>query len=109
MNKSVDFAHGSVEKAILLQAGPLLIGQFGGQSVFSALEQTKRAIFFSMLRKVIIVLPLTLLLPSFMGVNGVFAAEPVSNVIGGLATFITMLVTVYFRLPKKDDVEAHLG
>ena len=101
--------YGKSAVQIYFAAFIFMIGQFGGQSVFSALEQTKRAIFFSMLRKVIIVLPLTLLLPSFMGVNGVFAAEPVSNVIGGLATFITMLVTVYFRLPKKDDVEAHLG
>ena len=48
-------------------------------------------------------MPLTLLLPRLfgLGVDGVFIAEPVSNVIGGLACFITMMVTVYMRLGKK--------
>ncbi len=40
--------------------------------------------------------------------DGVFAAEPISNVIGGTATFSTMLVTVYFRLPKNDGEPARL-
>jgi hypothetical protein len=29
-----------------------------------------------------------------MGTDGVFAAEPISNVIGGTACFVTMLFTV---------------
>lgn len=45
--------------------------------------------------------PLTLLLPGLgMGVDGVFAAEPVSNVLGGLACLLTMYVTVYRRLGR---------
>ena len=47
-----------------------------------------------MLRKVVIVVPLTVILPYFMGVNGVFIAEPISNYIGGLASFTTMLIIV---------------
>ena len=52
--------------------------------------------FFSLFRKVIIVVPLTFLLPYafHLGTDGVFLAEPVSNIIGGLACFITMLLTV---------------
>ena len=37
-----------------------------------------------------------------MGVHGVFIAEPISNAVGGLACFITMLVTVYCRLGKEE-------
>ena len=61
--------------------------QFCGQSVFTGLGKPKRAVFFSIFRKVIIVVPLTLLLPRLfgLGVDGVFMAEPISNVIGGLA------------------------
>jgi len=78
--------------------------QFIGQSTFTALGKSKQAIFFSIFRKVIIVLPLTLLLPGLgFGTDGVFIAEPVSNVIGGLACFITMLVTVYRKLDNKPD------
>lgn len=70
--------------------------QFSGQSVFKSLNKAKMAIFFSLLRKAVIVVPLTLLLPHVagLGVNGVFLAEPISNFIGGLACYITMRRTV---------------
>ena len=78
--------------------------QSAGQSSFTALRCTKRAIFFSLFRKVIIVVPLTLLLPGMgFGYNGVFLAEPVSNLIGGLACFITMYLTVYRKLPQDGE------
>ncbi len=74
--------------------------QFIGQSTFVGLGKSKRAVFFSILRKAVIVVPLTLLLPIFMGLgtDGVFIAEPISNFIGGLACFITMWITLYRKL-----------
>lgn len=73
--------------------------QFAGQSTFQALGDAKHAIFFSLLRKAIIVVPLTILLPMMgFGVAGVFMAEPISNVVGGLASYITMRMTVYKKL-----------
>ena len=75
--------------------------QFIGQSVFVGLGRSRSAVFFSLLRKAFIVAPLTLLLPGLgMGVDGVFAAEPVSNVLGGLACLLTMYITVYRRLGR---------
>lgn len=77
--------------------------QFIGQSVFTALGRAKKAIFFSIFRKVIIVVPLTIILPKFMdlGVMGVFMAEPISNFIGGFCCFVTMIYTEYFKLKKE--------
>ena len=73
--------------------------QFAGQTVFQALGKAKQAVFFSLLRKVFIVVPLTLLLPYIgFGVHGVFLAEPISNAIGGLACFLAMWITVYKKL-----------
>ncbi len=81
-------------------------GQMIGQSVAVALNRSKSAVFFSLLRKAFIVAPLTLLLPALgWGVDGVFWAEPISNVIGGLACFITMIVTVYVPLGHRRDEE----
>ena len=58
-----------------------------------------------MLRKAIIVTPLTILLPRIgFGVSGVFLAEPISNAIGGLAYFITMWFTVYRRLGRRKQM-----
>ena len=77
--------------------------QFAGQSTFQALGDAKHAIFFSLLRKAIIVAPLTVLLPMVgFGVNGVFLAEPISNIIGGLASYITMRLTIYKSLDKTE-------
>ena len=73
--------------------------QFAGQSTFQALGDAKHAIFFSLLRKAFIVVPLTFILPMIgFGVDGVFLAEPISNVIGGLASYITMRRTIYRTL-----------
>lgn len=37
------------------------------------------------------------------GVNGVFLAEPISNVIGGTASYVTMMLTAYRRLGDKSQ------
>ena len=72
-----------------------------------ALGKAKRAVFFSIFRKVIIVAPLTWLLPQIagLGTKGVFAAEPISNLIGGLACFLTMLATVMPELKEQGNGE----
>ena len=76
--------------------------QLAGQSTFQAVGDAKHAIFFSLLRKAIIVVPLTLLLPRIgFGVCGVFLAEPISNVLGGLASYLTMRMTVYKQINQK--------
>ncbi|MBO6010222.1 MAG: MATE family efflux transporter [Oscillospiraceae bacterium] len=79
--------------------------QSAGQSVFTALGKAKQAIFFSLLRKAILVIPLIIFLPRLfgLGVYGVFAAEPVSDVLGGLACFLTMYFTVWRKLPKEGN------
>ena len=75
--------------------------QFIGQSVFVGLGRSRQAVFFSLLRKAFIVAPLTLLLPALgLGVDGVFLAEPISNVVGGLACLLTMYAVVYRPLGK---------
>ena len=69
--------------------------QMTGQSVFVSLGRSKQAIFFSLLRKAVINASLTVILPLWMGTTGVFTAEAVSQLVGGLACSLTMYVTVY--------------
>lgn len=80
--------------------------QMAGQSVFVALGRAKNAVFFSIFRKVIIVFPLTVILPHLwgLGTDGVFLAEPISNFIGGLACYVTMLLTVWRELGRKEKM-----
>lgn len=81
--------------------------QYVGQSMFRSLNKRGHAIFFSLLRKVIIVVPLTYLLPYALGLgtDGVFLAEPVSNVIGGGLCFLVMLATVRPELKEMEQTQ----
>ncbi len=80
--------------------------QYSGQTVFKSMNKKKKAIFFSLFRKVVMVIPLTYLLPYAFGsgVNGVFMAEPISNAIGGIACFTTMLLTVWPELNRMNTI-----
>lgn len=106
-NSTEMLTHGVEAVRIYFASFIFMVGQSGSQTVFVSLGKSRRAIFFSMLRKVVIVVPLTLLLPCFMGVNGVFAAEPVSNLLGGSAAFLTMYFTVYRKLPRAEGQMEH--
>ncbi len=81
--------------------------QMAGQTTFTALGKAKRAIFFSIFRKVVIVVPLTMVLPYIadLGTHGVFLAEPISNVLGGAACFITMMITILPELNRGPAVQ----
>ena len=79
--------------------------QYIGQTFFKSLNKMKHAIFFSLLGKVVIVVPLTYIFPYLfnMGSNGVFLAEPISNVMGGSMCFITMLCTILPELKRMEN------
>ncbi len=83
--------------------------QFAGQSTFTALGKAKQAVFFSLLRKAFIVFPLTLLLPRWFAVDGVFLAEPISNLIGGVACFATMAATIFPMLRREEVKQNRCG
>ncbi len=68
--------------------------------MFKFINKKKQAIFFSLLRKVVIVVPLTFVLPYLgnLGARGVFIAEPISNVVGGSACFLAMVCMIFPEL-----------
>ena len=89
---------------IYFGAFPFMALQQAGQSTFVALNRPRHALVFSMLRKVVLVAPLTLLLPGLgLGVNGVFWAEMISQVTGASACFITMCLLVWKKMLKDAD------
>ena len=66
-------------------AGMIIFGlQRACQNMFVALGQAKVSIFIALLRKVILLVPLALLLPHWMGVMGVFAAEGISDAVAAI-------------------------
>lgn len=105
-NQDADLVAAGVPAMQIYYFGFFLMSlQFSGQAVFVALGKAKQAVVFSIFRKVVIVIPLTLLLPGMwnLGTRGVFAAEPVSNLIGGVACFGTMLVLMLPELSDQAD------
>lgn len=77
--------------------------QIAAQGTFVGLGRAKQSIFFSLLRKAVINAPLTVILPIWMGASGVFTAEAVSQLVGGLACFTTMYLTLYRPLGRLED------
>ena len=82
--------------------------QMVSQAIYVALGRSKSAIFFYLLRKAIINAPLTVLLAIPLGTTGVFVAEAISQLVGGLASSLTMYFTAYrpmSRLPDREKME----
>ena len=64
------------------------------QSTFLALGQAKVSLFIAALRKIILLIPLALILPKFLGVKGIYIAEPVSDVISVIVTSVLCVITL---------------
>ena len=88
---------------IYFSMGVIMSLQMSSQVVFLSLGKSKYAIFFSLLRKAMISAPLTIILPRFIGIDGVFYADAVSQVIGGVTCFTVMYFTQYRQLGKESE------
>lgn len=76
-------------------AGMSIFGlQRACQSMFVALGQAKVSLFIALLRKVILLIPLALLLPHFMGVMGIYSAEAIAD--GTAAILCTVIFSIEF-------------
>ncbi len=67
--------------------------QMACQTTFMALGQAKVSLVIALLRKVILLIPLAIILPKFMGVMGVYRAEPIADVISVLVSILLFFVT----------------
>jgi putative MATE family efflux protein len=76
---------------IYLAMLPVVGFQIIASNYFQAIGKAKLATFLSLLRQIIVLLPLIMLLPHFWGVAGVWIANPVSDFIAASISF------VYFR------------
>lgn len=71
------------------------------QNTFMALKQPVISLLLAMLRKIVLLIPLTLILPLSFGINGVFYAEPVSDCIAIATTAIVFALTFRKILSKR--------
>ena len=87
---------GIVEKYMpLFLVGMTIFGlQRTCQNTFVALGQAKISLFIALLRKVLLLVPLAYILPLFMDVSGVYAAEAIAD--GTAATICTLIFIFTF-------------
>lgn len=76
--------------------------QMAPQNTFVAMGEGKKATFFALFRKVVLLIPLILILPRLgFGVQGVFAAEPLADTISAVTCFTTFMLTAYRKLGRE--------
>ena len=84
--------------------------QAAGQVCYLSLGMKNRAMFFSLLRKMVLGVPLILLLPLRFGAYGVYLAEPVTELVAGLLN-LAMLLYIHrrlLRLPEGEPIGGRL-
>lgn len=69
---------------------PIIGYQIVGANYFQAIGKAKISMMLSLLRQVIILIPLILIIPQFWGLTGVWIAGPIADFISFIITFILL-------------------
>ncbi|MBT3168842.1 MAG: MATE family efflux transporter [Candidatus Cloacimonetes bacterium] len=70
---------------------PLAGFQIMGSTVFQSLGKPLPALFLTLTRQIIILIPLVMILPKFLGINGVWVSIPISEFLSALLTLILFM------------------
>lgn len=97
-----DLAAGAAR--VYLAAGFIMGAQRACQQTFIALEQAKCSLFFAVLRKIVLLIPLIYIMPMLMEnkVYAVFAAEPAADILAVSCT-VTYFFLNFNKLLKKRE------
>lgn len=66
-----------------------------GPAYFQAIGKVKQSMFLSVLRQVIVLIPVLYILPKFMNLNGVWVAQPITDILSAL--IIVFLIVKEFK------------
>ncbi|MPQ44541.1 MATE family efflux transporter [Clostridium tarantellae] len=95
-------------------AGAFMLGaQIACQQTFLALGQAKISLVLALLRKVILLIPLIFILPTFMSekLRAVLLAEPIADIIAALTTIICFIIfykKILTPLKEENNVDNNL-
>ena len=84
---------------IMMLAVPLLGAQIISTGFFQSIGYVKTAIFLSLLRQLILIIPALLVFPLFFGLNGIWMSVPISDTLATIIS-ITLLIYTYRQLKK---------
>ncbi|WP_069999404.1 MATE family efflux transporter [Cellulosilyticum sp. I15G10I2] len=95
-------AKASTGMRLFLLMLPLISAQIVGASYFQAIGEAKKATFLGLLRQVFLLIPLLLILPHFLGLNGVWGAGTLSDLISSLIAIVS-LKSAFNHLSKLEN------
>ena len=80
--------------------------QMACQTTFLSLGQAKVSLVIALLRKIILLIPLAIILPKFMGVMGIYRAEPIADFTSVAVSALLFVVTAkkILRYKEKNDM-----
>ena len=100
VNISVD----GIRKYLIMM--PLIGVSMIGSNYFQAIGKAKQAMFLSLLRQVILLVPMMLILPNILGLNGVWFAQPIADVISFVLTGVLLVREVKtHKLPVEESLK----
>lgn len=82
---------------------PLIGMSMIGSNYIQSIGNAKQSMFLGLLRQVILLVPMMLILPKFLGLDGVWFSQPVADVISFIITFI--VVNKEVKSHKDKDIE----
>lgn len=102
-NPGPDLMAASIEAMkIVLFAFPIVGFQIVAISFFQSIGSAKTAIFLSLTRQLIFLLPMLIILPQFFGTRGVWMSMPISDL---LSTFLAIIMLArQFRIFRKQAI-----
>lgn len=96
----------AAEKMPVFLAGLLIFGvQMTCQNTFMGLGKAKISLFIALWRKVILLIPLAIILPKFLGVDGIYYSEPIADIVSAVTAGILFIVTVWQQELKQQKVK----
>ena len=90
---------GTAGMKIFLSMMPLIGFQIISANYFQAVGKAPKAMFLSLLRQVIVLMPMLIILPRFFGLNGVWVAGPIADFTASVVTAIFL----YNEMRHLDD------
>jgi len=82
----------AAEKLPIFTCGMVIFAfQISAQASLLGTGQAKISLFLACLRKIILLTPLALILPRFVGVDGIYWAEPISDILSAVASIFCFL------------------
>ncbi len=89
---------------IYLMMLPIIGFQIAGSNYFQAVGKPKTAMFLSLSRQLIILVPMILILPNFFGLDGVWTSGPISDAAASVMTGLFLFYELR-KLTKKHEEE----